>query len=361
MKRIAISKPRRSSVVIWTLIGVLLVMVVLSMVLRRAPEAMAEVEERTYPVRVMRVERSGVEDVLELPGRVEPKVQAQLATEKPGRITELLVRQGDEVSKGQVLLRLNDQVWRNVLAQAEIELREAKRDYSRWVELSRAGAVSTSDLDTARARLDRAEVQVLEALEHVRQCEVVSPGKGIINARYVEVGEHVPEGGAVFELVVVDPVKVSVDLPERAAGAVRPGDRLAFRAGPAGGEGFEAEVTFVAAVASSLNNSFRVEGEAPNPEGRLKPGMIATVRVPRGEAREVVSVPLASVIPRKGEHFVFVEREGRAVRRLVRLDRITGDRAVLASGLEEGEGLIVEGHRGLADGVRVERVTEGEG
>ena len=81
--------------------------------------------------------------------------------------------------------------------------------------------------------------------------------------------------------------------------------------------------------------------------------MIAQVALVRKEREGALVVPLAAVVPRKGEHYVFAAVDGRAVRKRVRIAALTGHEAVLESGVAPGDRIVVEGHRGLQDGMPV--------
>ncbi len=349
-------KIQRSSVVLWIIVVFMLILVAVSMSLRRDDEELEVPAERAHPIHVVIVEARSVPDVVRLPSRLQPDVRAQLAVDKGGRITELLADKGDRVNKGDVLLRLDDRVWSAALAQAEIELREAERDYQRWTELSRTGSVSISEFDAVRARYDRARVGREEAQVHVDQCVVRSPSAGFVNRRMVELGEYAAEGVAVFELVVSDPVRLVIDVPERDIAAVSVGDSIPFIISILGDAEFAGEVTHIAEAASPVNNSYRIEATVPNSYRVLRPGMLAEARLDRGRRDDAVVVPLSSVLPLRGDHFVFVAQGERAVRRLVRIERILGSDAILSSGLEPGDELIWKGHRELVDGALIERV-----
>jgi len=354
----AFKRPERSSMVMWSLCLLLLVVVVLSVTLRRAEPVFESLPERSFPVQTVTVQPRAVEDVIRIPGRIEAHTISRLAVDKGGRVVEIMTDKGDTVEQGQVLLRLDDRIWRSVLSQAEIERREAEREMRRFTEMARTGAISTSDVDTVRARLDHARVAELEAQVHVEQCTVISPFDGLVNDRYVELGEFAAEGGAVFELLRLDPIKLAFDVPERDISAMKPGHPVEFELVAAGSQRLSGPVSHISKVASLHNNSFRVEVTVPNPSGTLRAGMIASVWIERARSEDAVVIPLSAVIPRKGEHVVFLAREDdRAERRLVKIDRLVGSDVVLASGLEAGDELIVAGHRLLVDGARIERLS----
>lgn len=350
-------KPTTSQV-IWILIGVMLVLIIISMRLRRQVETVPPPPEPVVPVEVMILSGAERNDDLLLPGRIEPALRAKLPVDKPGRVTRIHVERGAAVTNGQLLLEIDDRVWQAMLDAAEIEWREANDEAARWNDLDQAGAVSQSELDRIRNRLARAEVTLREARAHLSQCRVYSPADGIVNERYIEEGEHAPEGKTVFELVVNDPVKLLLEVPEKQISHVREGQTLDFRVEAAPVSSYTATVTFIASAARPENNAFKVEASAANPSGVLKPGMIAEARIPRLTDGASLAVPLDAVIARRGEHVVFVVEDGRAARRLVRLGKIHGAETIIDTGLEEGDTVIIKGNRDLIDGARVRPVNQ---
>lgn len=329
--------------------------VVLMIVFLRKPKPKdIAVPEREHPVRVIVVSAEAPRDALELPARLEPIYDAVLAAEKAGRIEEILVNRGDRVAAGDILARVDARAWEARLRQAVVERDIAARELARWTELKAAGAVSASDFDAVRARFERAEAAVADAGAMLAQCTVRAPVAGVVTERLAEPGEFANEGMALLRLTDLSTIKVVADVPEREIGACAVGDEIAFTLDALPGETFTARLTFISPAARRETLTFRVEATAPNLEGRLRGGLIARLRWPRRAANGWVAIPLPAVIPRRGEHIVFVADEnGRAVRRPVTLEYIAGDRAVVSAGLTPGERLIVEGHRALNDGARL--------
>ena len=106
------------------------------------------------------------------------------------------------------------------------------------------------------------------------------------------------------------------------------------------------------------SNSFLVELAVDNADGALKAGMIAQVALVRRERAGAIVVPLAAIVPRKGEHYVFAVENGHAVRKRVQIAALVGSEAVLESGVAAGDQIVVEGHRGLQDGLPIEEIAE---
>jgi RND family efflux transporter MFP subunit len=327
---------------------------------KKPPEVIAPVEERPTPVQVQIVEAVSLPDIIELTGRLAADEEALLATEKPGLVRKVHVDQGVRVKKNDLLLELDSVLWTAATRKSELELAEAERDLARWRELSRSGAVATTELDRLQTRRDLAAEQVVESKAHVDKCFVRSPADGWIDQRFLSEGEFAPEGEAAYRFVRLDPIKVRFDLPERDARAVQPGQSLTFSLDD-GATRRTGTVSFVALAALPENNAFRVELTAPNPDETLKPGMIVRVAVVRRHFEKAIQVPLGAVVPHKDVYVTYVVKDGKAVRRVVKLGGLLGDNTIVEAGLQPGDRVVVEGNRTLSDGSAVRVIQAGDG
>ncbi|MBT3191857.1 MAG: efflux RND transporter periplasmic adaptor subunit [Verrucomicrobia bacterium] len=343
----------RGAMVTWSLLVLVVVAIVVMSRLKPPEEVVEEAPEKAVLVRAQVVVPRAIDDTVVLPGWVEADVSATLAVEKGGRVTEVTVDRGDAVTKGQVLLRIDGRHWEVLKKQASIELADAERDLSRWEKLKGEGAVSTSDFDAIQHRRNMAAVAAEEAAVHISQCELTSPIDGVVDARYVELGEYVSEAQSVLKVVSLDPLNVVVNVPERDVHAVKVGTVLRLSTTTQPDVTFEGCVSFVAVAGDVQANTFAVELSMENPPETLKPGMIVDVELCRSAREKAVVVPFSAVVPKRGEHIVFVVEDERTVLRVVQIDSIVGQDVVLTSGLSEGDVLVIEGQRTLQDGVLV--------
>lgn len=336
-----------------TIVGCVIMVATMKQAARRRTVP-AVPKEASVPVRTMDVAPRSMPDTLRLPGRIEPANDVLLSAEKPGPIVMLGADEGDSVTAGQVLLRVDDRTWKAILERAQVEKRDAERDRERWAELKKAGAVSESDFDAIDRRLRLATAAVEEAQAQMDHCEIRSPIAGVVEERSVEVGEHVGEGTPCFRIVDATRVKILIDIPEKDVRYIAPGRKVELRVPALEGRIFTGEVAFVSSAAAAQSNSFRTELTAGNPDGLLRGGMLVEAEIVRRVRADIIVVPLAAVVPRRGEHVVFTVREGRALRHTVKIDSIAGQEAALSAGLEAGEKLVIDGQRLLSDGAGVE-------
>lgn len=348
----AMNDKRRNKVGLglWIGIGLLTALVVALILLPPRREPKPPREDKPALVRSLIVTPRAIADVLELTGRVEARADTVMGCEQEGRIVDLAVDRGARVKAGQVLLATDRRLWEAGVRRALIERDDAARDLRRWSELRAAGAVSPSEFEAAQSRLDRAEVALRETQTWLDQCEVRAPFDGLVAERLVEPGSFVNKGQAAFRIVRLDPVKIVFDLPERDILTARVGAPVTFGVTAAPAQTFTGRVAFVSPAAPPGGHAFRIELEADNAVGLLRPGMIADVHYVRGERATALVIPLAAVTPRKGETVVYVIEADRAVRRVVQIDGLRGAEAILAGGLTRGERLVIEGQRALQDG-----------
>ncbi len=319
----------------------------------KRPEKVEPVPQTLLPVAVQEVMRTNLEERVVLTGRVEAEKDVRLAVDDNGRILWLGADKGDRVHQGQLLLRLDDTVETAGVARAEVSLRQAAEDLDRWTAMQQAGAVSVQDFENVKNRRDLARIALEEARGLLAKRQVRSPVDGVINERLAEIGEMAMPGKPAFQVVKTDTVKVVVDIPERDVAAMRAGMPLAFTVDAIEAAAFTGAVVFVATAADAASLTFRLEIRADNPEGRLKPGMIARIGVSRGGIRDAAVVPLQALIPDQGQYVAYVETDGRAVCRIVKLAAVVDTLAVVQEGLQPGDRVIVAGHRLVTDGASV--------
>lgn len=309
--------------------------------------------EAVIPVQAVEVTAEDRPDVIVLPGLILADVDAKLSAEKAGRVVELLADRGDVVTNGQVLLQIDARAAQAAADAAQATYDDAVRNFDRFEKLSGTGAISQQALDNVRKIKELADAQLREAEAALSYCTVKSPVNGIVNERYIEEGEYVLPSAPVFDVLSINPVRVTLDVPERNVAALNIGDAVPFEILSLAGETFAGTVSYISSKADTGNNAFRVELTVSNPDGALRPGMIASIQYRRGIRHNAITLPLEAIIPQKGDNVVFIVRDGIAVRQLVRIDTILKTEALLLSGVEPGDLVVTRGNRMLTDGAKV--------
>ncbi len=318
--------------------------------------AMAVAPEEATRVKVAVVQPSRAHLVLELPGEIAGNEDAVLAAGEGGLVERILVKEGDEVRKGDRLVELDRDVLVAQLAQAEAQHAQAE------AELARLGKLG--DLASEQRLLDaRTQVATAAANEkmlsvRVSRATVRAPFSGVVGALAVQVGEYVQPGSPVLRLVQLQPVKVDLPVSDRDVVVLKKGMPARVRTG-ASPRIVEGTVAHVSPVADVNTRSFLVEVTVANKDNRLLPGMIARVEVDRDLGEDRLVIPQDWLVTRLDQYGVFVVEDGLARWRVVTLDEIVGDRVVVGDGLEAGDKVILTGQHGLVDGDAVRVAREG--
>lgn len=320
------------------------------------------------PVVIASVELRDLEERIDATGELVAKEEAQIASEVSGRITEILVDEGEAVEAGQVLLEI-DPERRNLeladaragLAEAGAALGEQKRDYGRAKTLHERGIASEADLDQAetalalagsRAEAARARVGVAERA--VRDASVRAPFEGLIARRQVSRGEFVNVGQPLFELVALDPVEVEFHLSERDSSRVAVGQEVRVSVAPFPDEPFHGVVTVVSPTIDVRTRTLRVKAQIDNPDGRLRPGLFARADLGIAIREGILLVPEEAILLRSDGSVVFRRGEGNRVERvIVETGEHRGDRVEITHGLASGDQVVSRGQTGLVDGALI--------
>ncbi|MBW2312764.1 MAG: efflux RND transporter periplasmic adaptor subunit [Deltaproteobacteria bacterium] len=343
-----------------------------------APEqervAEAGVAEVLREIGTVEVARQAVQPRARFSGVLEARRTVKLFAETQGLVLDMGAEALDRVEAGQQLVRI-DPVLATIevekalaaVARSESELALAESNLARRQELAARNVLSSSALDDAvnRERVAAASLREARALlrgarEDLANKTVRAPFAGEIRSFPVEIGEYVRQGQQLAELVDLSTARVMVGVADREVVAIQPGQAVALEVEAWASETFAAEVLRVGASADPETRRFPVEIEAPNPAGRLLPGMVVSVAIDLGEPVARTVVPREATSEEFGLHFVYVVERGgdgppvvRQRRVVIRPVAFQPEDFEILGGLEAGEEIAVTEVGQLRDGERV--------
>jgi RND family efflux transporter MFP subunit len=348
------------------------------------------------PVRVERVAAGAAASGPRYSATIQPHEQVVVAFKTGGYVRELLqrrdtdgtwraVQQGDTVTRGTVLARVNaadhaEHVNQAAgqLAEAEAGLARARADAGRAETLYAQQALTRPDYDAARASLAAAEARAQAARATVASARLslgdatlAAPIDGVVLSRRIEVGTLAQPGMEALTVADLSRVKAVFGVPDQVVARVPVGTVLRLDSDAFAGAQLAGRVTAVSPSADAQSRVFNVEVTIPNPDRRLKAGMIASVEVAGLEGAALTpgapTVSVAAVVKsgKPGAFAVFVadgpEDGATALRRDVTLGGISGNRVAVSRGLAVGDRVIVSGASLLVDGDRVRVIPGAEG
>jgi membrane fusion protein (multidrug efflux system) len=297
-------------------------------------------------------------DTFDLPAVVEPNRIVTVSSEVSGRIERIPPEEGNKVSAGDLLIKLNTDLIRPDFESAKAQVERDQIEFDRMTNLTKENATTQRDLDNATSQLAISKARLEGIRARLERASILAPTSGVLNDLLVEEGEYVDAGNPVAQLVDTDTVKVVVEIPERDVTFFSIGDKAEVFANSK--DPLVGTITFISELADPRTRSTRTEITLNNEQRLLRSGQIVNVSLTRRIIKDAILIPLLAVIPMEDSKAVYVVNSSQASRRDVKLDVIKGDQVQITSGLEPGDKLIIAGHRFVAPGQKVNIVPEKE-
>jgi membrane fusion protein (multidrug efflux system) len=286
---------------------------------------------------------------IEALGTTRANESVDITAKSVNQVTAVRFTEGQQVTRGQVLVELDSEQVRADLAAAEAALAESRSQYQRSRELYNTKILSDSQLEQIEATFKANEARVASARARVNDTVIRAPFSGRVGLRRISVGSLISPGTVITTLDDTSTMKLDFTIPEAFLSAVKPGLAIAATSVAYPDTKFGGTVSSVDSRVDPATRSVTVRALLPNPEGLLKPGMFLTVRLSRG-AVDALLIPEQTLVPEQGDMYVFVVKDGKAEKRRVRIgERRVGDVQVV-EGLAAGDVVVTEGTQKLRDG-----------
>jgi len=333
---------------------------------RELSKQRAEKEASLVSVTLATVESHAFCGSIPFTGTVLAVNRAELKAEQPGRVTRVVVREGDHVRAGAVLsaqdedeLTLSVQAAEAQLAQARAQAAQAGSDSERAQNLLAKRSVTRQSAQQAETNLNAATAMVRSAesglglaQSHLRKARITAPFAGEVAQRLVQPGEMLAPGQTAFTLVDNRKLELQADLPAASLARLRTGMRAAFRV--AGfDQPFQATLTQISGSVQQDGRTIRVRLELPNPDGRLKSGLFAEGEILAEGESVHAALPSAILTAVGRDADVFVAEQGIARRQRILVGQDQGGWRPV-DGLEVGAQVVAEGRDLVVDGTRLQ-------
>ncbi|MGC6401550.1 efflux RND transporter periplasmic adaptor subunit [Sphingomonas sp. FW199] len=289
---------------------------------------------------------------IEAVGTANANEQVTLAAPVTERIERLAFDDGDFIRKGDVVAVLARGQETAQLDVASARAAEAEKQLSRLAELRQRGFATQSALDAQTALAAQARAQAAEARASIGDRVLRAPFSGYVSLRNISAGAIVSAGTEVAQISDLSVIKLDFSVPETMLSALKQGQPIEAQAAAYPDERFRGRIDVIDAIVNPETRAVTVRALIPNPDARLKPGMLLTVVV-EAQARTAPSVPELAVVGDGDENFVFVVEQGKAKRVAVRTGIRQGGKVEILSGLGPDARVITEGVVKVADGQQV--------
>lgn len=324
-------------------------------------------EEKVMNVKIGAVEQKSLRPYVDTIGTLKPFEEVIISSEVDGIVKNLRVSEGSPVSKGMILVEINETDYRLEVNRAEAALRQmeaslanAKLEYERKSSLYKEELVTKQQFDDISARLalaegevDRAKASLSLAKEKLVKTKIYSPLQGAVRDKKVTTGDYVKNGSQLLWIVKSDPIKLSFTVPEKEVGKLRKGQDVMFKVDSFPNIEFKGNVNTIYPSLEEKTRTLQVEALVPNHDMKLKPGLFAKVTLYTGQTRDIIVIPITAVLYEDSRVKVFVADGDRAKERPVKIGSKYGEYVETLEGLQKGEIVVVVGQNNLAEGVKI--------
>ncbi len=291
--------------------------------------------------------------IVEALGTAVANESVNLTAQQAEIVKSVMFEDGDIVQKGQLLVQLSDREERARVNELAINLAEANRQLTRIKGLAKQSAASEQLLDEQKARVDALNAQKDVADAQLAELEVRSPFSGRLGIRQVSIGTLVRPGDVISTLDDLSLVKVDFSISELHLASVANGQNIEAKSIAYPGESFNGKVTSIDSRIDPVTRSIQVRAQIPNPDLKLRPGMLLQINVEKRVVDALV-IPEEALIPEGESQFVYIiDDESKARKTKVIVGQRKPGWVQVLDGLKAGQNVITEGTLKVRDGGEV--------
>jgi RND family efflux transporter MFP subunit len=286
-------------------------------------------------------------------GGIQAVEQANVSPEQGGQIKQILVKEGDRVTVGTTMAKLNTSVIQRNLEELDNGIELAQTVYDRQARLWENKIGSEIQYLEAKNRLENLQKKRETVVAQMSMSIIKAPFSGVVDVLHQKEGELAAPGQPILTLVNMNEMKVKADVSENYVQAVKP-NAVVDVDFPSFGMSTTATIRSVSNIINPLNRTFSIEVRIPNSTGSLKPNGIATIKIKDFTADNAIVVPAISIgKDAKGDFlFVIAEDDGEsiAVKTYVTTGRTSSGQTMVTDGLKAGVQVVIAGYNEVANG-----------
>ncbi len=285
-------------------------------------------------------------------GTVVASEMVDLKPEVSGKIVQLNIVEGRPVSKGQLLIKLNDVDLQATMKKLQAQLNLTDQSEKRLRKLLEVKGVSQDEYDAITNQINNIKADMEFTQAQIAKTELRAPFNGVIGLKSISNGAYITASSQVATILVLNPVRIDFTIPEKYANTVRVGDNINFSI-----EGvkdkFSGKVYATENQIDPITRTFKIRANAANPNGKLKAGAFVKVDFSLKEISNALMIPTQAMIPILKGQQVFISKNGVATAVPFEVGLRNDVKVQAISGLSVGDTVITSGLMGIKEGSKV--------
>ena len=308
--------------------------------------------ERIIPVGIITIDSIGEIAHSSYPGYLEEGQSIDLAFKYGGTLCKLNVKEGNQVTKGQVLAQVTSPTLDNALRSAQATLDQAQDAYDRLKKVYDNGSLPEIKWKEMEANLEKAQSAYELANAMMQDNVITAPFSGTVTLVDAHIGENIVPLKPVIRVISTGGIAVKISVPENEIAQLNLDDQADIIIPALDDRRYTGKITEKSMTASLLTHSYPVKVTVDQPDEDLRPGMIGKVEL-LSKVNKSIVIPANAVLINRDGKFVWVVENGYATRRPITLAGYSGKGVIVSEGLCQGDHVVVEGYQKISEGMKV--------
>lgn len=286
-------------------------------------------------------------------GTFEPNKETKISAELQGKINTILVDAGSVVRKGQTLIQLDNSLLKLQLQTIEVQIEGLEADVNRYTILAKADAIQGVQLEKAELGLKSAKVQKATLLEQINKTTIKAPFSGVVTAKLSEEGAFAAPGVPLLQITDITTLKFTVYVPEKDLNQFKLNQSYSLSADAYSEILLTGKTTMIGSKAN-MGSSFPVQFMVNNTsELKIKSGMFGKVLLKSETSRKGIVIPSSAIQGIENQPQVYLIKNGKSVLQNITISKKIQNKAIVSSGLNEGDVIVTKGFINLFNGANI--------
>jgi membrane fusion protein (multidrug efflux system) len=312
---------------------------------------------KTTDVGVTEIKTQQFVNYVQIQGKIDAQDNVTAYPQMQATITNIYVKPGQHVSKGQLLVQLDNSVLQQQIAQGEAQLSLTNTVYQRQKNLWDQKIGTEVQYLQAKTNYDAGVKQLAGVRQQAAMYTIKSPINGTIDQMDLKLGQVASPGQTGIRIVNADVLKVKADVPESYSGVVAQGNQVKILV-PDANDSLTTNLTFAAKVIDPTSRSFAIEVRLPDRK-TLRPNMTAILKIASYTKNNALVIPVKAIQKSETGDYVFVNNNGTAKKVVIKAGATYGGQTEILSGLKTGDVLVTDGATDIEDGDKIKVLQSG--
>lgn len=288
-------------------------------------------------------------ETIEASGTLQSNEEVEVKPEITGRVTGLYFKEGVNVGKGALLVKIYDEDLKAQLQKLELQQQLARTTLQRQENLLKINGISQQDVDVTRNQVSAYGADIEYTKTQLQKTELRAPFNGRLGLRSISLGAIISPTTIITTLQQIDPLKLDFSIPEKYRSAIKLGDAATFRVAGDNND-YKGSIYAMDPKIDLATRTIRIRAILPN-NGKLFPGSFARVTLSLRDMPEAIMIPTQAVIPGTRDKKVIVADSGKAKFVVVETGIRNEDNIQITSGLNVGDTVVTSGIMQLRAGM----------